>query len=86
MKKKYVKPELFYESFEMSQQIAACDFDSKNTLNDDANDCKFWGNNKDFEPMVVFLSNCGQDGTVDVTGYGYCYHNSTSTEFGIFNS
>ena len=25
--KKYVKPELIYESFELSQQIAACDYD-----------------------------------------------------------
>ena len=85
MKKKYVKPELFYENFEMSQQIAACDYDSNNTLNDDENNCKFTGIS-DFGSMTIFLSNCSQNDTVDVTDYGYCYHNATSSPIGTFNS
>ena len=45
--KKYVKPELIFESFEMTQQIAACQYDSNNTHDDAA--CKFTGYNDEFE-------------------------------------
>ena len=37
--KPYVKPELFYESFEMNQSIAACAFD----LNQAENSCRYEG-------------------------------------------
>ena len=79
--KKYVKPELFYERFELSQQIAACDYDSKGTLSDES--CSFEGMNKDFGvSMKIFLT---QD-TCDVIADSYCYHNANSGAFGIFNS
>ena len=32
--KKYVKPELFYEQFELSTHVAACTYDHKGTLVD----------------------------------------------------
>lgn len=78
--KKYVKPELFYESFELSQQIAACDYDSKNTLNDE--DCSFTGYNKDFETeMTIFVTSA-----CNVIAESYCYHNASPISYGIFNS
>lgn len=79
--KKYVKPELFFESFELSQQIAACDYDSNNTSNDEQ--CRFTGVNKDFGvEMAIFLSTP----TCDIVAESYCYHNASSGMFGIFNS
>ncbi|MBP3664300.1 MAG: hypothetical protein J6J03_03985 [Tyzzerella sp.] len=79
--KKYVKPQLFYEIFEPSQQIAACDYDSRGSQNDEG--CKFTGTNKDFNvEMAIFLSTptCG------VIAESYCYHNASSGMYGIFNS
>lgn len=78
--KKYVKPELIFERFEMSQQIAACDYDSNNTSSD--NSCRFTGINKDFGvEMSIFMTT----GICDVVAESYCYHNS-SGGYGIFNS
>ncbi|MGM9643435.1 MAG: hypothetical protein ACI3XI_09525 [Eubacteriales bacterium] len=78
--KKYVKPELFYESFELSQQIAACDYDSNNTF-DNVESCSFTGYNNDFHmEMNIFRSDC------EVVAESYCYHNSISGYYGIFNS
>ena len=37
--KKYVKPELFYEVFELSQHIADCTWDWENTMFDPAHLC-----------------------------------------------
>ena len=82
MLKKYVKPELIFESFELSQQIAACDYDSNNTLTDIG--CEFTGVNKDFGvPMTIFL-----EGNADCTtkAESYCYHGSSGGMFSIFNS
>ena len=77
--KKYVKPELIFESFEMTQQIAACQYDSNNTHDDAA--CKFTGYNDEFEQnMTIFV-----DSTCDVIAESYCYHGSTGG-FSIFNS
>ena len=78
--KKYVKPELIFESFEMSQQIAACDYDSNNTSSDEG--CRFTGINKDFGvEMSIFMT----QGVCDIVAESYCYHNS-SGGYGIFNS
>lgn len=78
--KKYVKPELFFESFEMSQQIAACDYDSYGTMSNES--CTFTGLNPDFgTTMTIFLS----QGACEVVAESYCYHNA-STGWGVFNS
>lgn len=82
--KKYVKPELFYERFELSQQIAACDYDSKNTLSDET--CSFEGMNKDFGVSMKIFMTVGPDGPCDVIADSYCYHNANSSAYGIFNS
>lgn len=80
--KKYVKPELVYESFELSQQIAACTYDSKNTANDIA--CHFTGINPTTGlTMTIFLegnSNC------TTKAHAYCEHSGTGAQFNIFNS
>lgn len=83
MAKKYIKPELLFESFELSQQIAACDYKLvENTLDDAA--CTFSGTNKDFQvPMVIFLSG---NMACDVQADSYCYHSSTGGFFSVFNS
>lgn len=80
-KKKYFKPQILFEKFEMSQQIAACDYDSNNTSTDEK--CTFTGINKDFnETMNILVI----QGVCDVIEESYCYHNAISGEYGIFNS
>ena len=76
--KKYVKPELVFESFEMTQQIAACDYDSKGTHDTDA--CKFYGS--EFPEQAIFRDTASCDIT---SAEGYCYHGSTGG-ISIFNS
>lgn len=81
--KEYVKPELYYESFELSQHIAACGIDAKYT---DETSCKprldpdFWG-----EDTNVFASveSCVMDvNTIEV----YCYTSGVSEAGRLFNS
>ena len=86
--KKYVKPELFYEGFELSQQIAACEF-SLGTKDDDGithnstdkNTCGFWGPTA-VGPMFILQDD---NGGCTVPYEGYCYHGSTGGA-NIFNS
>ena len=86
--KKYVKPELFFESFELSQQIAACEFDSNNSIDGNpTGNCKFTGGDDSFFPgLVIFLDRCGNDGSRNAYDLGVCYHNSSDITYGIFNS
>lgn len=79
--KKYVKPELIYESFELSQRIAACDFNSENS-NTDVLSCAFTGPGPFGGVMTVFndLSIC-VDGSLE----GYCEYVSTPM-YTLFNS
>ena len=81
--KKYVKPELIYESFELSQQIAACDYDSKNTAND-VGVCGFTGKNPiTGADMTIFLPG---NNFCTTEAQEYCYHGSTGNSWSIFNS
>ena len=69
--KKYVKPELFYENFELTQQIANCQF----ILNlGDETECGFTGEHKDWGTITYFApeNNC------DYLPEEYCYHSSTN--------
>lgn len=77
--KKYVKPELIYEHFELSQQIAACQFDSNNTLNDRA--CQFTGDETAPFPVTIFVN-----GSCPVDAEIYCEHNGTDFPGVLFNS
>lgn len=83
--KKYVKPELYYENFELSQHIAACGIDVNH---DDTAKCtpsldpEFWGGMEN----TVFNSgrtDCSMDiSAIDV----YCYTVGTSEAGRTFNS
>lgn len=82
--KKYVKPELFFESFEMTQQIAACQFGLNEDTYSDKN-CSFTGVNPadDFE-ITIFLSS--SNACENSSAESYCYFGSTAESFNIFNS
>lgn len=82
--KKYVKPELVYESFELTQQIAACDFDSNNTANDEG--CEFTGVDTLMGEITIFKSACTDVTKNEWVVDSYCYHNASEGDYGIFNS
>ena len=82
--KKYVKPELFYEHFELSQQIAACSYDLlPNTLTQ-APDCLFKGDTDTMIPgKIIFLQT---NTSCDVKVQKYCEHSSEDMGYNTFNS
>lgn len=82
--KKYVKPELFYESFELSQQIAACDYDHKGSLAD-VTVCGFTGPHP-FKPGVYTTFFLDGVAACAESAEGYCITNSTNANFNLFNS
>lgn len=82
--KKYVKPELFFESFELSQSIAACGID---VHYGDTSSCtpsldpEFWGG----LALTVFSAERSCDMTPDAIDV-YCYTVGTSEAGRTFNS
>lgn len=68
--KEYVKPELFYESFELSEQIATgCSRGFIAKQHSDENTCTY-----NLNGLILFSSengDCKYTGEVD----GFCYHN-----------
>lgn len=82
--KQYVKPELYYENFELSAHIAACAWDMKDfkdvdecsAVSDDDNLLGYPGGMRLFNNEEVCL-----DGPID----DYCYTNGESG-LNIFNS
>lgn len=88
--KKYVKPELFYESFELNTQIAACAFDAYN--NTDAGVCAFKGDSVGDDADYIFTSSvqplCNWEPS-DLGSGSDCYYApgaDTSVGIGLFNS
>lgn len=83
--KKYVKPELYYENFELSQHIAACGIDVKFANETDCQprlDPNFWYNLND----TVFNSGESRCATsVDAIDV-YCYTVGTNEAGKLFNS
>ncbi len=82
MKKTYAKPELYFESFQMSANIASCgQFDFGKANSADKNTCGF-----DFYDVgEVFLDPAICDfQTQDGTGEMFCYH--TASTANLFNS
>lgn len=71
--KKYVKPELFFESYELSQNIAACGWDMNHAQ---PSTCTATGDPSLGNPDVLVFteSNC------DLVLERYCYENSASNE------
>ena len=73
--KKYVKPELFFESYELSQNIAACGWDMQNATQ--PSDCKALGDPSLGNPdILVFTEAAKCDNILE----RYCYENSASNE------
>ena len=79
--KKYVKPELIFERFELSQQIAACDY--KGSFSDESS-CTFTGKNKEFNEVMTIFLDAGKGCLVETEDF--CYYGSTGGYFNIFNS
>lgn len=85
--KKYVKPELFFESFELSQSIAACGIDVNFTSVTDANcqptlDLVMW---KEIGGTQVFYENEGCKSDISIIDV-YCHTSGTSEAGRLFNS
>ena len=83
MKKAYTKPEMYFESFQLSANIATCGhYDYGYATSSNENTCGFYYN----EQGMVFTdknSTCvykSQDGTLSM----FCYH--TASIDAIFNS
>lgn len=70
--KKYVKPELFYEHFELSQHIADCDWELQF---DNGNACIATGDPVRAPGMTIFTAICNmaEDAIED-----YCYHDGAA--------
>lgn len=81
--KKYIKPELFYENFELSQHIASCAWDMPNSK--DVTECYAKSDPEWGLSDGIFAFNTGVNGCKDGPFEGYCYTNSSS-ENNIFNS
>ena len=71
--KKYVKPELFYEHYELSQHIADCQWELVHA----ENECKAYGDGdySEVAGLVLFTDGLGCDVTPETFG-DYCYHGS----------
>ena len=65
MKKAYVKPQVYFENFQLSASIAKCDIRTNNT---DINSCEVEGNTPG-EPLFITIMSCKN--TMD--NEGYCY-------------
>lgn len=83
--KKYVKPELFYESFELSQHIANCQWEldhaSKETCVATGEDGTGYENN------TLFMSYLACEWTADDGMYeDYCYHSGADGNLNVFAS
>ncbi|MGM9586580.1 MAG: hypothetical protein ACI3VA_03730 [Candidatus Limivicinus sp.] len=84
MKKPYVKPQLYYENFELSQHVAACGWDMNQT---DKDTCTALGDQDDFNnPAVTLFTDTPRCEVVPGNvGESYCYEPSKGA-YGIFNS
>ena len=75
--KTYVKPDVYYENFEMSQHVATCSWDMSNSK--DVNNCSA----ADELNIPIFTSDNSKCAYSDYEEY--CYTNGSS-DFKIFNS
>lgn len=80
--KPYVKPELFYESFELSQSVAACGWDM-NQL--DKNNCTALGDESWGRFPVNLFTDTPRCDVTEETVEAYCYEVS-SDAYKLFNS
>ena len=72
MKKAYTKPELYFESFQLSANIASCGhFDYGTANSGDPANCSF-----DLDGIGTVFSDGCDYGTQDSTWDSFCYHGS----------
>lgn len=80
--KRYVKPAIIYESFELSQNIATCSYDV--TFTDYENTCVAEPtDDAGMFPVILFANEKCE--YIPGDGDSYCYE-SSSAEWGLFNS
>lgn len=82
--KQYIKPDLYYEDFELATHIATCVLDMKNNM--DVNNCTATSDDNQIglPDGVIYFNNekiCGEGNSIE----DYCYTNGASI-FTIFNS
>lgn len=86
--KTYEKPQILFESFEMSQHVAACGWDMSNFK--DPKECSALGDSIDFTnpPITIFVEGNGLCTDLEVNEKDYCYENSTDYDsvMKVFNS
>ena len=76
--KKYVKPDLYFESFQLDQHIAACGFDMVNSRSPE--ECVSHGDTHgiypDYSGQAVLFANTN----CEVAPEQYCYINGVTTD------
>lgn len=82
--KKYVKPELFYEHFELSEQIAACAYDLNFTDVSSCGDKGYLGTDVGYSSDMILIGTVGVDGCV-IPVEQYCYQTGQGG-YNTFNS
>ena len=84
--KTYEKPQIFFESFEVSQHVAACGWDMSNSVTPE--NCSAVGDSVDFTnpPFTIFVE--GNNKCLFKFDSGqFCYENSTDdSTMRVFNS
>lgn len=87
--KPYVKPELFFESYELNQNVAACGWDLKFATKEDCTaDFDTIGNNTDYQPdryPPLFTEQPRCDSTPEMHN-DYCYQNGADDRYRLFQS
>lgn len=81
--KSYVKPELFYENFELSQSIAACGWDMSNHSNKKS--CTALGDEEWGHFPVTLFTETPRCDVTEENAEAYCYEVS-SDAYKLFNS
>lgn len=83
--KKYIKPELFYERYELSQHIANCQWELDHASRDT---CIARGENgSGYENNVLFMTYLACEWTADNGMYEqYCYHAGAEGQMNVFQS
>lgn len=83
--KKYVKPVLFYEHYELSEQIAACAYDLNYA---DESSCRgngYLGTDVGYPSDMILIGEVGVDGC-QIVPEMYCYQPGSGDNFSTFNS
>ena len=83
--KKYIKPEFFYERYELAQHIADCQWE---ITSQEMNTCQAYGEiGTGYEDMSLFVSGIACDIAIDKQAWeDYCYQNGADGVMKVFAS